>query len=131
MGKTRATTQTRQNNAEGCIPDQSAAGSKGLGAQLSKSGGLVLHGVIFFPVHPVLRERNNEELLAQCFLHLLVVGGFVEVAGEQLCQQLLENVGTQEQETTEQHSAKQCQSSRFSKEDSGAKLHHGQSFSWF
>ncbi|KAA6420825.1 MAG: hypothetical protein FRX49_09214 [Trebouxia sp. A1-2] len=52
--------------------DQSAAGSKGLGAQLGQGGGLVLHGVILLPVLPWLGQRHNEELLAQRVLHLVV-----------------------------------------------------------
>lgn len=65
----------------------------------------MLHGVIFLPVLPGLRERYNEELLPQGILHLLIVRGLVEVAGEELCQQLLQDVRTQEEQPTERHSA--------------------------
>ena len=65
----------------------------------------MLHGVILLPVLPGLGQRHNEELLAQRVLHLVVVGGLVEVAGEQLGQQLLQHVGAQEQQPTEQHPA--------------------------
>ena len=54
----------------------------------------MLHRVVLSPVHPLLRQGDNEELLSQGVLHLVVVGGLVEVAREQLGQQLLENVGT-------------------------------------
>lgn len=90
--------------------DQRAAGSEGLGAQLGQSGGLVLHGVVLLPVLPGLGQRHDEELLAQRVLHLVVVGGLVEVAGEELGQQLLEHVGAQEQQAAEQHPEQQSRS---------------------
>ena len=65
----------------------------------------MLHGVIFFPVLSRLRQGHNEELLPESILHLVVVGRLVEVAGEQLRQQLLQDIGKQEQQPTEPHSA--------------------------
>ena len=82
-----------------------ATSSERLGAQVSQRRGLVLHGVIFFPVLSGLGQSHNEELLPQGVLHLLIVGGLVEMAGEQLGQQLLQDIGKQEQQPTEPHSA--------------------------
>lgn len=94
------------NPKEG-VSDQSAAGSEGLGAQLGQGGGLVLHGVVLLPVLPGLGQRHDEELLAQRILHLVIVGGLVEVAGEELGQQLLQHIGAQEQQAAEQHPEQQ------------------------
>ena len=95
-----------QGEEEGMDTHKGATSSKGLGAQASQRRGLVLHGVIFFPVLSGLGQGHNEELLPQGVLHLLVVGGLVEVAGEQFGQQLLQDIGKQEQQPTEPHSAR-------------------------
>ena len=41
------------------------------------------------------------------------MGGLVEVAGEQLCQQLLHHIGAQEEQATEQHPAQVVSSGSF------------------
>ena len=65
----------------------------------------MLHGVIFFPVLSGLGQGHDEEFLPQGFLHLVVVRGLVEMAGEELGQQLLQDIGKQEEQPTEPNSA--------------------------
>ena len=102
---TRVEQQHRTGRRRGVHTHKGATSSERLGAQPSQSRGLVLHGVIFFPVLSGLGQGHNEKLLPQGVLHLLIVGGLVEVAGEQLGQQLLQDIGEQEQQPTEPHSA--------------------------